>query len=85
MMCGNIFYPIPGAPIPILKPFAKWGIPFFFPSGLVFKFSFYFGDAGGCFFLDPGGGAGGMENYVSQGGVNWVMVMPVGVKYVLPS
>ena len=23
-----------------------------------------------------------MENYVSQGGVNWVLVMPIAVKYV---
>ena len=51
-------------------------------SSSINRYSFYYADHGGCFFLDPGGGAGGMENYVSQGGVNWVLVMPIAVKYV---
>ena len=39
MACGNIFYPIPASPVPILKPFKIWGVPWFFPSGLVFKYA----------------------------------------------
>ncbi len=85
MMCGNIFFPIPGAPVPIMKPFMLWGIPWYLPSGLVFKFSFYYGDRGGCFFLDPGMGAAGEETFYSEGGLKWIVVMPVAVKFLLPS
>ena len=85
MMCGNIFFPIPGAPVPIMKPFMMWGIPWYLPSGVVFKFSFYFGDRGGCFFLDPGMGAAGEETFYSEGGLKWIVVMPVAVKFLMPS
>ena len=68
-----------------MKPFMLWGIPWYLPSGVVFKFSFYFGDRGGCFFLDPGMGAAGEETFYSEGGLKWLIVMPVAVKFLLPS
>tara|TARA_B110000208_G_scaffold143958_1_gene173637 strand:- start:238 stop:498 length:261 start_codon:yes stop_codon:yes gene_type:complete len=74
MMCGNIFFPIPGAPVPIMKPFMLWGIPWYLPSGVVFKFSFYFGDRGGCFFVDPGMGKAGEETFYSEGGLKWYIL-----------
>ena len=85
-MCGNIFFPIPGAPIPLMKPFELWGFPWYFPTGLVFKFSFFFGDTGGCLFMDGGFGSSGDEaGAMAKSGLRWIMVMPVAVKLLLPS
>ena len=75
-MCGNIFFPIPGAPIPLMKPFEIWGFPWYFPTGLVFKFSFFFGDTGGCLFMDGGFGASGNEvGAMGKTGLKWIMVI----------
>ena len=52
MMMGNIFFPIPAVIAPIMKPFQIWGIPFFFPSGMLLKWSFFFADRGGCFYAN---------------------------------
>ena len=84
MMCGNIFFPIPGAPVPIMKPFMLWGIPWYLPSGVVFKFSFYFGDRGGCFFVDPGMGKAGEETFYSEGGLKWY-ILRLNYKYLTQS
>lgn len=86
MRCGNIFYPVPAAPVPIPKPFNLWGIPVYFPSGMVFQFSMYFGDAGGCFFMGgPSPSLGVPSPSMSKGGPRWVMVIPVATKMVSPS
>ena len=79
LKCGNIFYPIPGVPVPVPKTFQMWGLPWFFPGGLIFKFSFFFGDLGGCFFLK------GSVNYLSSGPTRWVFAIPVAVKMLAPS
>ena len=45
MKTGNIFFPIPGTPALIMKPFQIWGIPWMFPTAMVrcfrFRFSFF--------------------------------------------
>lgn len=85
-MCGNIFFPIPGVPIPLMKPFEIWGFPWYFPTGIVFKFSFFFGDTGGCLFMDGGFGASGSEvGAMGKTGLKWIMVMPIAIKLLLPS
>ena len=35
--------------------------------------------------MDPGFGEGGKEMYLAQGGLKWVMVMPLSVKFQMPS
>tara|TARA_B110000090_G_scaffold189155_1_gene219931 strand:+ start:194 stop:367 length:174 start_codon:yes stop_codon:yes gene_type:complete len=57
-----------------MKPYMLWGIPWYLPSGVVFKFSFYFGDRGGCFFVDPGMGKAGEETFYSEGGLKWYIL-----------
>ena len=73
-------FPIPGVPVPIMKPFQLWGIPWLFPSGLVWSFSFYFGDSGGCFFWDQK-----IQSQFSRGPTQWVMALPVAIKFLVPS
>ena len=79
LKCGNIFYPIPGVPVPVPKSFQLWGLPWFFPGGLIFKFSFFFGDLGGCFFLK------GSVNYMSNSPTKWVFAIPIAIKLLAPS
>lgn len=52
LRCGNMFYPIPMIPLPIPKSFQMWGLPPLPPMGFVMKFGFFYGDRGGCFFLN---------------------------------
>ena len=85
MLHGNIFYPTAGSDLPIVKDFKLWGTPIFPPTAMIFRFSFYYGDKGGCLFMDPGFGEGGKEMYLAQGGLKWVMVMPLSVKFQMPS
>ena len=79
LKCGNIFYPIPGCPVPVPKTFQLWGLPWFFPGGLIFKFSFFFGDLGGCFFLK------GSVSYMSNSPTKWVFAIPIAIKLLAPS
>eukprot|EP00939_MAST-03C_sp_MAST-3C-sp1_P002137 g2137.t1 len=81
MKTGNIFFPIPGTPALIMKPFQIWGIPWMFPTGLVMNFAFYFADAGGCFFMEASGGSG----HLTLGGMSWIMVIPIALKLLVPS
>ena len=67
LKCGNIFYPIPGAPLPVPKEMMLWGIPWIFPMGLIWKFSFYFGDRGGCLFMGTPALEGGEADYSRRG------------------
>ena len=85
MYCGNIFYPAGGTDLPTAKPFELWGVPPFMPTAMVWKFSFYYGDKGGCLFMDPGMNVGGKEMYMAGGGLKWVMVMPTSTKFSIPS
>ena len=85
MYCGNIFYPISGTDMPESKPGDIWGDPVWWPTAIVWRFSFYFNDKGGCLFMDPGDNVGGAEMYMAAGGVKWIIVMPLSVKFKLPS
>eukprot|EP00941_MAST-03F_sp_MAST-3F-sp1_P001761 g1761.t1 len=80
MRVGNVFFPIPGTPAIIMKPFPLWGMPWLFPTGMVFKFAFAFNDGGGCFFLNYG-----QEAVMQVGGTTWIMAIPVAIKLVVPS
>lgn len=80
-----MFFPVPGTPAVIPKPFPMWGIPFMFPMGLTYKFSFYFGDQGGCLFVGGPSAALGEEAHMASSGPRWVMAIPVAVKLVVPS
>ena len=80
MRCGSIFYPIPMVPIPTPKNFPMWARPPFFPSGFMLKFAFFFGDTGGCFFLNS------VPSAFSRGGMSQIMLMPMpGIKLLNPS
>ena len=85
MYCGNIFYPITETDMPESKPGDIWGDPVWWPTAIVWRFSFYFNDKGGCLFMDPGDNVGGAEMYMAAGGVKWIIVMPLSVKFKLPS
>ena len=85
MYCGNELYPISGTDMPDPKPGDLWGVPHYEPTALVWRFSFYFGDKGGCLFMDPGDNVGGTEMYMAGGGIKWIMVMPLSVKFKMPS
>jgi hypothetical protein len=52
MRTGSVFYPIPMVPLPIPKPFPLWAFPPVHPAGYMYHVSFFFGDSGGCFFLN---------------------------------
>ena len=45
------------------------------------SFSFYFADAGGCFFMEAGGSSG----HLTMGGMKWLMAIPIGLKLIAPS
>ena len=79
MMTGNIFFPIPSVIPPIMKPFELWGIPFFFPSGMLTDWAFFFADRGGCFYSN------GHPTKHGEGSISWIQVIPVAVKLVSPS
>ena len=83
--CGNTFYPIPGAPVGIMKDFMLWGIPFVFPAGFTFKWSFYYGDRGGCFFMGSASPSKGKVNYLTRTAVKFVMAIPIAIKFIAPS
>eukprot|EP00948_MAST-09A_sp_MAST-9A-sp1_P001965 g1965.t1 len=85
MMCGNVFFPLPGSPIPLMKPFPAWGLPWFFPSGLVWKYSFYFGDRGGCFFMGGKSPSQGKVSTMAREEPHWVMIIPIAIKMLAPS
>ena len=79
MMTGNIFFPIPAIIPPIMKPFQLWGIPWFFPSGVVTNWAFFFSDRGGCFYSN------GYPPQHGTGSIVWMMVIPVAIKLLVPS
>ncbi|KAA0154005.1 hypothetical protein FNF29_02628 [Cafeteria roenbergensis] len=80
MRCGSIFYPIPMVPIPTPKDFPLWAMPPSFPSGFMLKFSFFFGDTGGCFFMNKAPAA------FQRSGMSRVMLMPMpAIKLLNPS
>ena len=85
MSTGVIFFPIPGAPAIIMKPFQLWPLPPFFPTGLNWKISFFFGDKGGCFFMAGPSPSMGPVDYMSVSGPKYIMVMPLAIKFVAPS
>jgi hypothetical protein len=80
LRCGSVFYPIPMVPVPIPKAFQLWPLPPFFPLGQVNKFSFFYSDRGGCFFMN------GAPTQFADGGPKSIMLLPTpSIKFVAPS
>jgi len=78
--CGSIFYPIPMAPVPIPKNFPMWAMPPMFPGGVTLKVAFFFGDTGGCYFVN------GVPGQFARSSMKRVMIMPLpGIKFLSPS
>lgn len=78
--CGNTFYPIPMAPVPIPKGFQLWGLPPVFPGSVTTKVAFFFGDTGGCYFVN------GVPGQFARGSMKKLMIMPLpGIKFLSPS
>jgi hypothetical protein len=78
--CGNTFYPIPMVPVPIPKGFQMWAIPPVFPGGVTAKVAFFFGDTGGCYFVN------GAPGQFTRGSMTTLMIMPLpGIKFLTPS
>ncbi|KAA0156600.1 hypothetical protein FNF29_00711 [Cafeteria roenbergensis] len=78
--CGNTFYPIPMVPVPIPKTFQLWAIPPAFPGGVTLKVAFFFGDTGGCYFVN------GVPGQFARAGMKRLMIMPTpGIKFLTPS